>query len=95
MGKNLTELLDSASVKKIDAGINNGTAFWVDYQMKDDSRVKAVFYPVVADTETWWSSTALSVRDLNKSANQLALLTLLLVAAAHRCHYRQCGSLAE
>lgn len=66
VGQKLTDLLSEKEYSKIQEGINTGKAFDVKTKKDDGTNLVRYYYPVNAQGETWWTSTALNQSDLDK-----------------------------
>ena len=76
IGQKFSDLIGETQYSKIRQQMAAGTEFSTLIKKSDGSQVSCFFYPIEAQGQTWWSSTALETSDLNKAVVKLAWLMI-------------------
>lgn len=83
IGHNMNEFMSNKSeLAEVQARMAQGQEFHITTTREDGRRVSRFFTPIRAGSETWWSLTAVSEADVNRSVKQTVLLLVLLSIAA-------------
>lgn len=82
IGKKLEDLIPADEYAKIVSLQQAKTAFNVDTKKEDGSMESRHYYPITCGTQTWWASSCLDKKDLNKDVVLLILLMTVLAVLA-------------
>lgn len=82
IGSHLEDFLKTDDYRRIVSMQQNKSFFRVETAKDDGSKMVRYYYPIDCGTSTWWTSSALSLSDVNREVNRLVFAMIITAAVA-------------
>lgn len=82
IGKNLKELIPASEYEKITALQQTKSTFHIDTKNSDGTMLSRNYFPITCGSQTWWASSCLEKKDLNKDVTRIIAFMILLAVFA-------------